>query len=207
MAITTYAQLQTAVGDNLARSDLTTFIPDFVTMAENWLNYGSENSPALRCREMETTVTLPTVSGVATLPADYLEYSTVREDTSRALPLDFLTPDKAAAWYPSGSSGVSGYFTISGSSLSTYPLTTNSLVFSYYQALPPLASNSTNWLLTKAPGVYLRATLIQAAEFIKNDEEAAKQATMAKALVAGMNRSDMIGKYKRAGLSLRGVNP
>lgn len=207
MAISTYAELQQAVADNLARSDLTSFIPDFVTMAENWLNYGSDDVEPLRCREMEAVTSLTPTAGVCTLPTDYIEYRRVTEETSTRRPLAYITNDMAEVLYPAREGGLSGHFTIIGSSLYTFPLSSNDIELVYYQALPPLASNSTNWLLTKAPGVYLRAVLVQAAEFIKDDTETAKQASMAKALIAGMNRSDMMGRYARAGLTPRGVTP
>lgn len=207
MSITNYTELQQAVSDNLARTDLAPFIPDFVTMAENVLNYGTDSFPALRCREMETLVSLPVVSGVAAIPDDYLQYVTAAENTSRFGPLNYITADVAARNYPFGYGGVSRDFSIVGSSLYTYPLSANSINLIYYQALPPLASNASNWLLTKAPGVYLRATLMQAADYTKDDTELVKQSQFAAALVAGMNRSDMLGKYSRASLSMRGPTP
>lgn len=207
MPITTYTQLQQAIADNLARSDLTSFLPDFVTMAENWLNYGSDNSEALRCREMEAVTSLPPTAGVCTLPSDYIEYRRVTEVAGVRRPLSFITPDMAEINYPSRSSGLGEKFTIIGSSLYTFPLVSNNVELVYYQALPPLASNTSNWLLAKSPSTYLRAALVQAAEFLKNDQEAAKQAQMAISLVAGLNRSDQMGKYARAGVTPRGITP
>lgn len=206
--ITDYASLQTAITDNLARSDLASFAPDFIQMAENWLNYGSDNSEALRCREMEAVTSLPPTAGVCTLPSDYIEYRRVTEETGVRRPLSFITPDMAEINYPSRSSGLGEKFTIIGSSLYTFPLVSNNVELVYYQALPALSdSNTSNWLLEKSPSTYLRAALVQAAEFIKNDEEAAKQAQMARSLIAGLNKSDQMGKYARAGVTPRGVTP
>lgn len=207
MAITNYTELQTAVGDNLARSDLTAFIPDIITLAENVLNYGSAQSDAVRCREMETVSTLTPTSGVCTIPTDYLEFRRVVEVQSTRRNLTFITPDAADILWPERSSGNGEHFTIIGSSLYTFPLVSNNVELTYFAALPALASNSTNWLLSKAPGVYLRAALMMAAEFIKDDAEMGKQAALLSALVAGLNRSDMIGKYARASVMVRGATP
>lgn len=208
MSITTYAELQTAVADNLARTDLTAFIPDFVTMAENWLNYGSENVAPLRTKEMEATTSLVPVSGVVTLPSDFLEWRRVSENTSYKRTLSYITLDDAERLYPDGAAGLGERFTIIGTSLYTYPLVSNNVNLVYYQAIPALSvSNTTNWLLTKSPGIYLRATLVQANDFIKNTAEMTTQAQLASALIAGLNRSDMLGKYSRAGLTIRGVAP
>ena len=60
MAITTYAELQTAIANWLARDDLTTYLPDFITLFEAAANR------RLRVRQMETTATLTPSSGSAT---------------------------------------------------------------------------------------------------------------------------------------------
>lgn len=207
MAITDYAGLQAAITDNLARVDLPAFAPDFIAQAEDWLNYGSSASEALRCREMEAVTSLTPVAGVVTLPADYLQYQRVVEKAGARRSLVYITPDMAEVLYPSRASGTASHFTIIGASLYTFPLAQNDIEITYYQAIPPLASNTSNWLLAKSPSVYLRAALVQAAEFIKDDAEAAKQAEMARSLIAGLNRSDMLGKFARAGVTLRGVTP
>ena len=208
MAITTQPELLQAAADAMARSDLTAFMPDFVTMAENWLNYGSENVAPLRCREMEAVTSLVPASGVVTLPSDYLEYRRVSENTSYKRTLNYVTPDEAERLYPDGAAGLGEHFTIVGTSLYTYPLVSNNVNLVYYQAIPALTALApTNWLLTKAPGIYLRATLVQAYAFIKDSAEMTTQAALASALIAGLNRSDMLGKYSRAGLTMRNPTP
>lgn len=206
--ITDYASLQVAIAENLARSDLTSFAPDFIQMAENWLNYGSDNSEALRCREMEAVTSLTPTAGVCTLPADYIEYRRVTEIAGVRRPLTFITPDMADVLYQARSSGLGEKFTIVGSSLYTFPLVSNDVELTYYQALPALSDSTTsNWLLVKSPSTYLRAALVQAAEFVKDDAEAAKQAQMARSLISGLNKSDQMGKYARAGITPRGITP
>jgi hypothetical protein len=208
MAIASYSDLQQAISDNLARSDLASFAPDFITMAENWMNYGSATVSPLRCREMEAIVSLVPVSGVCTLPTDYLEYRRVSEATSYRRTLDYVTLDEAERLYPNGLAGLGERFTIVGSSLYTFPSVSNNVSLVYYQAIPALSNaNPTNWLLTKAPGLYLRAALAQAADYIKDDNELTKQASLAGSLIAGMNHSDMLGRFSRAGVTLRGVTP
>ena len=64
-----YADLQQLVEDHLGRSDLSSWFQSFVASAETWLNYGSQETPPLRVREMETIATLTPVSGVVTLPS------------------------------------------------------------------------------------------------------------------------------------------
>ena len=69
MAISTYSELQEAVASWLNRSDLTTTIPDFITLAESRLNR------TLRLRVMETTTTLSLTASSRTvaLPSAFIE--------------------------------------------------------------------------------------------------------------------------------------
>ena len=57
MSLSTYSDLQTSIANYLARSDLTSQIPDFITFAENRLRR------ELRIRQMLKSVTTATVSG------------------------------------------------------------------------------------------------------------------------------------------------
>jgi len=67
MSITTYAELQTAVGAWLHRSDLTGIIPDLITLGEKRIFRKA------RCRVMESALTGTIASGVIAVPSDYLE--------------------------------------------------------------------------------------------------------------------------------------
>ena len=66
MSISNYAELQTAVANYLHRSDLTTLIPDFISIAESKLNR------VLRLRSMEN-VTTGTVASSIALPTGFIE--------------------------------------------------------------------------------------------------------------------------------------
>ena len=71
MTIQTYSDLQTAVANWLARSDLAANIPDFIAIFEAVANR------RLRVRQQESAATLTPSSGVASLPADYLAWRRV----------------------------------------------------------------------------------------------------------------------------------
>lgn len=208
MAITDYTTLATAIGDNLARSDLTSFIPDFIMQAEQVFNHGSESISPLRVRDMETVTSLTPTANVYTIPSNYLQYRRVTEETSPRRPLDYIEPTAVDQQYAIRAGGPSCNFTIIGNSLYTYPLSSNDVELVYYAAIPALTSvATTNWLITKAPSLYLRMSLMFAADFIHDGDQTAKNAQMAKALIDGMNRSGMLANYARAGLTLRGVVP
>ena len=69
MSITNYSELQTSVANYLNRSDLSSIIPDLITLAEAQL------SADVVARDMETRTTLTTTASNAyvTLPTDMLE--------------------------------------------------------------------------------------------------------------------------------------
>lgn len=211
MAITTYAQLQTAIADHMARSDLTSYLPDFIVLAESVLNFGLKSPEyevePLRVRDMETISPLTPTAGVCTLPSTFLEPRRVVEEASIRRPLEYITPETVDYFYPTRPSGEANHYTIIGSSLYMFPLTSSNIEVHHYRTIPPLASNDPNWLLTKNPNVYLRASLLQAAMFVKDDAEATKQGVMLKALVAGMNASDARATTVDGGVYLTGPTP
>jgi hypothetical protein len=192
------------------RADLAAAAPDFIKLGEAVIHYGADANgalpdiPALRCRDMEAVATVTLASGVGALPADYLQYRRVVETTSPRRELEYIPPGAAEQQYPSRTSGPGCHFTIIGASLYTFPLVATSCELTYYAAVPGLtAFTPTNWLMTKHPGIYLRASLMQAAEYIKNDGEFQKQALLLRSLVSGMNRSDQMANHARAGLTFR----
>ena len=67
MSITTYAELQTAVGDFLNRSDLTATIPTFIDLCEAQLQRD------IRHWKMEQRATSTAAGQSVALPVDFLE--------------------------------------------------------------------------------------------------------------------------------------
>jgi hypothetical protein len=211
MALTNYADLVSAIQSFMMdRSDLSTPAPDFITLGEGVINWGMDGNagiprvPALRCREMEVIDDLTPTSGVCALPSDYLQYRRVVETSSPRRDLDYIAPTSADQMYTSRSSGLACHFTIVGASLYTFPLASNDIELTYYGKVPALTSvATTNWLMTKRPDIYLRASLMMAAEWIKMDDEAAKQAAMLSSLVVAMNGSDQMANINRAGITFK----
>lgn len=204
MAITTYAELKTAVADWLDRSDLTSYMGDFVTLAEGYLNRNVMH------RKMITSTDLSPASNVYTLPTDYLHYVRVVEKASVRRDLEFIPPAVADQRYADRASGISSNFTIVGDSLTAFPLSTNDIELTYRQKIPALSdSNTTNWLLTASPELYLRAAQFQALIFINETSSARYQTTAAltERLVSDLNDESMLGQYYQAGLQMRGSTP
>jgi hypothetical protein len=72
MALSTYAQLQTSIGDWLNRSDLTATIPDFISLAE------AQIERTLRTRQMIVRANASFDSQYGAVPADFLETKSLK---------------------------------------------------------------------------------------------------------------------------------
>jgi len=167
-AITDYASLQTAVANWLHRTDLTALIPDFIALAEGQL------SADIVARPMDTRTNLTATAGNAyvTLPTDMLEMRRLKLVTDPVFVLTYKSPDQIDEDYPTAQVGKPDSFAIIGSQIQLAPIpdTAYSIECTYRQRIPALsATNTTNWLLTGFPNVYLYATLWAAQPFIMND--------------------------------------
>lgn len=191
MALDTYANLKTAVLAWSERSDLTSYNTDFVTLCEMRIRTELAEQ-GKRPREMETTTDLTPTAGVCTLPTDFMAMKRVQARTSSPRRLEYRTLDWLDEAYPDGASGDPSFYTVMGttagtSTLRMFPLTTSNIRVTYY-AYPAVLSdaNTTNWLLTKYPNVYLYGTLLELEIFAGNDAGAQKWLGFFKGAVQGI---------------------
>lgn len=188
MAITTYSELQTAIISWSHRSDLASIIPDFIALAE------AKFQRYLRTRQMETASTLTPASGVVTLPTDYLELRRIYINTSTPTELEYIPPEQFYLKFPVTAGG-SKYFTIEGDSILLADRGSTTVKILYYAKIPDLATNSTNWLLTLAPDLYLYASMVELSDYIKNDGEITKWNAKAQEAAKSVTESDKHGKF------------
>lgn len=168
MAITTYAELQTAIGDWLNRADLDQKIPDFIRLAESTLN------DVLRSADMVVQSTSIAISsGRADLPADALELVYAQVAGAEDEPLEQITPQQLTMLRRTRTRDAANprFFAIIGRKIAVTPTpSSGSLDIDYYQRIPALSdSNTTNWLLDDAPHMYLYTSLLHATPFLMDD--------------------------------------
>jgi hypothetical protein len=167
MAITTYSELQAAVGNWLDHGLFAARIPEFIALFEAAANR------RLRVREQEAATALTPSSGAAALPADYLAWRRVTWTGSPRVELQYVHPSYLQAAYPSTPSARPRVFTIEGSTLKIRPVDATALEFDYFQKIPALSDGAaTNWLLAAHPDLYLFGSLVEAEMFGVNDERA-----------------------------------
>jgi hypothetical protein len=188
MAITTYSELKTAVADWLNRSDLTSTIPNFIALAEAQLNR------QLRHRKMVVRADATLDTQYFAVPADWLENIRFQLDTNPITPLVFVTPEQMledSQIYSTG--GQPMFYTMVGGQFQVLPSPDGTYTgeLTYYGKIPALSDAApTNWLLTEAPDIYLYATLVQSAPYLKEDERVSVWAGFYQTLINDMKIAD-----------------
>lgn len=201
--LASYSDLVTAITtDWPARPDILANVDQFIVLAEAIFN------SKLRMRQMETTATLTPVLNLCTLPTDYIEYKRVVEVASIRRPLEYITEDAADRIYPDRAAGLACNFTILGTQLMAFPLSTNNIELTYYQKIPALTStNTTNWLLTAHPNAYLHACLLYVGEYIQDSGRISAESQFLQSYIDLMHSVDNRGKFGNAGVTLTGCTP
>ena len=144
MAITTYSELKTAVADWLNRSDLTSVIPNFISLAEAQMNR------QIRHRKMVTRADATLDTPYFAVPSDWLENIRFQLNTNPITPLKFITAEQLAEdsqiYIPSGQPM---FYTMVGQQFQVLPNPDSSYTgeLVYYAKIPSLSDAApTNWL-------------------------------------------------------------
>jgi hypothetical protein len=204
MAFTSYSDLKTTVAGYLARSDLTTQIPDFIQLAEIRLRRD------VRIRQMLKTVTTSTTSGDATveLPNDFLEVRDFVVTGSPVQPLAYASPSAFNRDTRSWSSGKPLDYTVLANEfqLSPIPDGVYTLKLLYYAAPAYLSdSNTSNVFLANTPDALLYGALIEAEPYLMNDARVNTWSVMFDRAMSSLTRSDEQGQYSGVPLAMRTV--
>jgi len=202
MAITTYAELKTAIAEWLNRDDLTSTIPDFITLAEE--------SMALNMRHwrMENRATATLDSQYEALPARFVApirlsltggNTYALEQVSQAQLLDRRSQASNTAGRPQ-------YYALTQGEIEVFPTpdADYTLELVYYEkaeALPD--SNTTNWILDNYPSVYLYGSLMHTAPFLKDDPRLQVWASLYQQGVASVNGDEEKAKFGATGLRMK----
>jgi hypothetical protein len=201
MALTTYSDLQTTVANYLGRSDLSSQIPDFISLAEIRL------SRQLRLRQMLKTVTSLTTGGDSTvgLPSDFLSVRDLYIDQSPRQPLTYLSPSAFTRDARAHESGVPVFYTQKGLEfeLGPQPDTAYVLVLLYYARPEPLSStNPSNTYLAVCPDVLLYGALLEAEPYLMNDGRVEVWSSLYGNAIQSLAESDNSSEYAGVPLSM-----
>ena len=202
MSFATYSDLQTSIANYLARSDLTSIIPDFITLAENRLRR------ELRIRQMLKSVTTATVASDATveLPSDFLEVRDFVVQTNPLTPLSYSSPSSLSNDPRASQVGVPRSYTILANDflLSPVPDGVYTARLLYYAAPAYLSgANTSNVFLNVAPDGLLYGALVEAEPYLMNDARINTWGSMYDRAISSLTKSDEEGQYSGVPLAMK----
>jgi hypothetical protein len=168
VALDTYANLQTAIGKFLNRTDLAASIPDFITLTEAAVNR------VLKTPRMHKRATAPIDSQFFIVPTDWLRTVRFQVQASQMVVLELAGYDEIADYRMADDTpGTPRFYCHIGTMFEVYPTPNASFPADllYVGMVPALSTgNPTNWLLTLSPDVYLYGALMAAAPYLQHDD-------------------------------------
>lgn len=199
MTITNYGTLKTAIADTLNRDDLASVLPQFVRLGHAQLNR------RIRSHRQVARGALTLNARTEALPADWLETIRLTINTDPFRVLTQASMDDVSRYRASGAdvAGEPVYFTHVGSEIELFPAPGESYTgeITYFASIPALVADAdTNWLLTAHPDVYLYASLVHTAPYLKDD---ARLAVWAGLLAQGLGEIEEETSAARFGSPLR----
>lgn len=202
MSFSTFADLKQAIATFADRTDKTTAIEDYITLATTRILYGSMEPPfisdPLRIRAMETSAYATFSAQQVELPDGYLQMRRLIVSGDTGGPLKLISPDTFWQKYTHTTSGVPREFTIEGESLFIGPTPDGSYTgrMLYYKAFDTLTNpTDTNWLLTNAPAVYLQGALIELWDDVKDYEAKVEAHKAFVGAINSLNKADQSDRW------------
>jgi len=202
MAIANYNDLKTTVASYLGRSDLTSVIPDFITLAETRLQRD------LRTRLMLKSATATMTGGDNTvgLPTDFLEMRDLFIQGSPRVPVSYLTPSAFTKDDRAQESGQPVYYTVIGLELQFAPIPDSAYVLEMlYYYKPTLLSNSNivNIFINNYADALLYASLAEAEPYLMNDARIQTWAGLYDRAIGNIGTTDDSSEYSGVPLQMK----
>lgn len=192
MAFTNYTSFVSTVESYLARTDLTTVIPDFVQMAQLRMSRDLRTEAMLK-----VATTTPSDNKVA-FPTDFLELREMHFEGNPPIILEFQSPDLFFRNGQTSLSGRSHYFTMLGTEFQFAPSQNSDYTIQIlYYAQPTFISTTTssNLYLAYYPDALLYATLAEAEPYLMNDPRVATWSALYDRAIANIKKSDLGQTY------------
>ena len=204
MALSTYAELKTGIANWLNRTDLTDEIADdFIVLTEADLN------SKLRIRKMVNQTTITIDSETESLPTGFLQvrnFYILSGGTKHSL--RYVSPSHMDQLRGTSTSGTPEVYTILGDTFRFSPKPDSSYTgyINYYKKFDALSvTNTSNWILTDHPAIYLYGSLYHAANFLGGIEpsQAQQWQQMYATAMERLERNDREDQYSGSPLQMR----
>jgi len=163
--ITNYTTLLEAIADWVDSPEVEQIADQMVQFVEADLN------SRLRCREMIIRARATSSAEYVQLPSDWAEGINL-QIIGGSSPMRYVTLDESDIVKKAQNYTATQFYSLMNGAIELVPAPANDVEIEmvYYGKIPALTSvNTTNWLLTKAPDIYLYGALTHAAPFLKND--------------------------------------
>jgi len=163
--ITNYTTLKQAIADWVNSPEIEQTSDQLIQFVEADLN------TRLRCREMIVRATTNNSDEFVKLPTDWLEGINLQIQGGQS-PLRYITLDEADIINASNTYTQTRFYSLMNGAIELVPPPSDYITVEmiYYAKIPALSDSvATNWLITKAPDVYLYGAMAHAAPFLKDD--------------------------------------
>jgi hypothetical protein len=204
MSITTYLELQTAVGNWLHRTTgsgiATARVQEFIAQAEDYIAHD------LRIRAMEASSDLTVDDQEVALPTRFLGVRRIYISGTPNSKLDFLPSPAFWEKHLSTQTSKPKGFTIEGDNLVFGPAPDDSYTgkLLFWQRFATLSDDAdTNWVLTNARGLLLYRAMVEAAAYLENDAMALKYAALYEDIKDVVEKGDRNDRFPAGQLTMR----
>lgn len=202
MSITTFTELNSAIGDFLNRDDLTATIPSFISLAK------ADMDRKIRHWRQEVRSVISLDGQYVDLPDDFLEVIRIHSTASETQQLE-LIPQWELLDRKRKSSNVAGeptYYAITAGKLEVFPAPDEAYAAEiYYIGRVAALSDSVadNWILTYHPDVYLYGALMHSSMYLKDDARLQGWAALYQQGIDSINRDSDNAKFGGSGRRMK----
>jgi len=188
-----YIDLRTAVIEQIGNADISDVFPRLVKMAE------ADFNRRLRCREQITDQNITASNGVASLPNDIAEPIGLFKANGEELVATSLQAYERLT-------RKDGFYAMLANEVAAPDA---DYTFRYYAQIPTITGlqTATNWLLQKAPELYLYAVAEKAAKHLANVELATATGSLAETEYRNVLGQDSAERFARARVRVGGICP
>ena len=202
MALTTFADLKASIVSWSKRNDISNMVDDFIVLAEAEM-YNNQPGPIrIRAMEARATASVSTSSRFLELPTDFLQMRRLKLNSpfgtsSYDTDIEYYSPEQMPLC---GLVNVPRFFTVTTQlEFDSTPDQAYTIEMQYLKKLTALSdSNTTNYILTNYPTIYLYGTLWALFQYSMEQDVAEYYYSEFIKSIQGANATDQAGRYGSA---------
>lgn len=194
----TYSGLKDSVADFLNRTDLTSAIPDFITLAEaqmarRFVSRSRQGMPIPRRLVKRSDASIALGDEYISVPSDFQGPLEFILTATPPIELDYIADanlqreKKLARW-----TGSPKWYTVVGGQMQLFPVAdaAYSAELTYIARVAALSDAAPNWIITDYPDAYLYGALTASAPYLKDDPRVGTWGNLFSAAVDDICNSD-----------------